>query len=310
MTSSASDFGRYLQSVAERDIDLLLMEEFHVDPRFAAWFASLAGIGPNAIFDGAWHSVNDQDGETDLLLRVRDGNQRVAMLIENKIGAAPQDEQDIRYHLRGQRAQEAGRYERFVTAICAPQVYLDSVPSSSAYEHLIAYELIGDWFGRQDNARARWRRAIIAEAIEQGRRGYTMKVHAGRTAFHMAYWMVMQEEYPEFIMARPGAKGPKSSWIRFKGPAFPRGVTLNHKNDQGCMDLEFERTMVADLTSRRSASWPAGIQFAQTGKSAVLRLPVPSCDMDRALADQAPLVHEAFVAARKLAPLASMMTTR
>lgn len=308
MSSAAPDFGRYLQSVAERDIDLLLMEEFHVDPAFAAWFASRAGIGTDAIFDGAWHSLNDQDGETDLLLRVRVGNQRVALLIENKIGAAPQDEQDLRYHLRGRRAQEAGRYERFVTAICAPQVYLDGVPGSSAYEHLIPYELIRDWFGRQDNARASWRRSIIEEAIEQGRRGYTMKVHAGRTAFHMAYWLTMQEQYPEFNMAKPGPKGPSSSWMRFKGSDFPKGVTLNHKNDQGCMDLEFERTIITDLTARRSVSWPEGIRVAQTGKSAVLRLPIASCDMDRPLADQAALVHEAFDAARKLAPLARIMT--
>jgi len=307
MTSADQDFGNYLQSVAERDIDLLLMEEFHVDPDFAAWFASLAGVGPDAIVEGAWHSLNDQDGETDLLLRVRVGKERVALLIENKIGAAPQDEQDLRYHLRGRRAQEAGRYERFVTAICAPQVYLDGVPSSSAYEHLIAYELISGWFGRQDNARARWRQSIMAEAIEQGRRGYTMKVHAGRTAFHMAYWMMIQEQFPEFIMAKPGPKGPSSSWMRFKGRDFPKGVTLNHKNDQGCMDLEFQGTTVADLTARRSAAWPEGIRIAQTGKSAVLRLAIPSCDMDRALADQAPIVHNAFAAARKLAPLAGIM---
>lgn len=33
---SLLDFGRYLQSVDERDVDLLLMEEFHVVPAFAA----------------------------------------------------------------------------------------------------------------------------------------------------------------------------------------------------------------------------------------------------------------------------------
>lgn len=95
------------------------MEELHVDPKFAAWFASLPGIGPDAIVDGAWHSLNGQDGETDLLLRVRDGNQRVALLIENK---------DRRYHVRGQRAQEAGRYERSKS----PQLKRDPTGSFAA----------------------------------------------------------------------------------------------------------------------------------------------------------------------------------
>ena len=302
-----SDLGNYLQSVAERDIDLLLMEEFHVDPAFATWFASLAGISPEASFDGAWHSLNDQDGETDLLLRVRIGTERVALLVENKIGAPPQDRQDIRYHMRGQRAQEAGRFERFVTAICAPQIYLERMPTNSAYEHSIAYETIADWFDRQDTARARWRQAIMMEAIDQGRRGYTMKTHAGRTAFHASYWMIVQERFPEFDMKRPGPKGPKSSWMRFKGHDFPKGVTLNHKNDQGCMDLEFSRTTVADLASRRSPAWPTGVLIVQTGKSAVLRMKIPVCDMDRPLSDQSEYIEGAFNAARALAPLAGIL---
>jgi hypothetical protein len=39
--AAASDdgFGRCLASVAERDIDLLLMEEFYVSDDFVAWFA-------------------------------------------------------------------------------------------------------------------------------------------------------------------------------------------------------------------------------------------------------------------------------
>lgn len=303
-----SDFGRYLQSVAERDIDLLLMEEFHVTPSFATWFASLADVSPSASFDGAWHSLNDEDGETDLLLRVRCGGSRVAILIENKVGAPPQDEQDIRYHVRGQRSLEAGRYDRFVTALCAPQVYLDGTPATTAYEKLIPYEAIRDWFAEFTDARSCWRRAIMDEAIEQGRRGYTMKVHAGRTAFHFAYWTLLQERYPEFIMAKPGPKGPKSSWMRFKETSFPRGVTLNHKNDQGCMDLEFAGKTAGELLARRSPEWPEGAQIRPTKKSAVVRFPVPVCNMDRPLAQQIDAVETALASARLLVPLARLFS--
>ncbi|MEO1169823.1 MAG: hypothetical protein AAFW97_14035 [Pseudomonadota bacterium] len=133
-----------------------------------------------------------------------------------------------------------------------------------------------------------------------------MKVHAGRTAFHLAYWMMIQEQFPEFIMAKPGPKGPKSSWMRFKGRNFPKGVTLNHKNDQGCMDLEFHGTTVEELTARRDSKWPDGILITQTGKSAALRLMIRTCDMDRPLAEQSSIILDAFVAARKLAPLAKI----
>lgn len=302
---SIDDFGHYLQSVDERDVDLLLMEEFHITPEFVAWFARQAGLEAAAQFDGAWHSLCDYDGETDLLLRVRIGEERVAVLIENKIAAPEQEAQDQRYHLRGARAREAGRYDRFVTAICAPQVYLDGLSASSAYEYRVAYEAIRDWFGDQPGPRATWRRAIFEEAIEQGRRGYVMKVHAGKTAFHHAYWRHLQANHPEFIMARPGPKGAKSDWMLFKGSGFPKGVKLVHKNDQGCVDLEFERTLATDLAQMRSPGWPADVRVLQRGKSAALSLLVPQCDMGGPFEEQLTVVQAALGAASRLAPCAT-----
>ncbi len=242
------------------------MEEFHVVPSFAAWFVERAGFGPGAEFDGAWHSLCDEDGETDLLLRVRLANQRVAVLIENKIAAPEQDEQDMRYHIRGIRALEAGLYDQFVTAMAAPQRYLDSLPMTTAYEHKIAYEAIRDWFVAQEGPRAAWRQAVLAEAIEQGRRGYVMKIHAGKTAFHRQYWEYLRSNYPNFIMAPPGPKGPKSDWMIFKDIGFPKRVKLVHKNDQGCIDLEFERTLAADLAQRRQPNWPEEVRILLRGR--------------------------------------------
>ncbi|TVV77462.1 hypothetical protein [Sphingomonas solaris] len=66
--SAPPGFGAYLANVQERDVDLLLMEEFHVDGRFVEWFCDRVG-GAGARFDGASHSVTDADGETDLLLQ-------------------------------------------------------------------------------------------------------------------------------------------------------------------------------------------------------------------------------------------------
>jgi hypothetical protein len=102
-----SDFGRYLATVVERDIDLLLMEEFHLSEDFVCWFCGKIGFDA-VTFAGAWHSVSDTDGQTDLLLRVLREERRVGVLIENKVGAPEQDLQGERYHLRGIRSREAG----------------------------------------------------------------------------------------------------------------------------------------------------------------------------------------------------------
>jgi hypothetical protein len=75
-----ANFGRYLASVTERDVDLLLMEEFHVSDDFVAWFCGELGlhrVSPAS----AWHSLSDTDGESDLLLRVLKEGLRIGILI-------------------------------------------------------------------------------------------------------------------------------------------------------------------------------------------------------------------------------------
>lgn len=303
---SKLDFGRYLQSVMERDIDLLLMEEFHAEPTFVTMFCGAIGLPNNIEFDGAWHSLNDAQGETDLLLRVQNGAERIGILIENKVVAVAQPEQDHRYHLRALRSQEAGRFDRYVTAICAPDSYLSGVPADSAYQHLVSYEQIRDWFLAQSGGRAEWRAAVMQEAIDQGRRGYTMIVHSGRSTFHLGYWEFLKRNYPQFYMRKPSPKGPKSSWMRFRGHNFPKGVTLNHKADRSAMDLEFAERSVEDVLSRRTSDWPCDIIVKQTGKSTVLRLAVPPCDLDASPTSQESQLTGALDAAVQLAPFADL----
>lgn len=63
-----------VQSVDERDIDFVLLEEFHSDPSFVTWFVKrTAGSNiENVEFVGAGHSVSDPRlGESDIILPVR-----------------------------------------------------------------------------------------------------------------------------------------------------------------------------------------------------------------------------------------------
>ena len=307
MEKKAADFGAYLRSVEERDVDLLLLEEFHIDPSFVQWFGQQVGLTTGPIFDGAWHSISDQDGETDLLLRVWSGADRVAVLIEDKINASEQPDQDQRYHLRGVRARESGLCERFVTVICAPETYLKALSAGSVYQHRVSYEAVLGWYKSIAGPRSEWRQAVLSCAIDQGRRGYAMKVHVGKTAFQKHYWQHLRSNHPGLVMAQPGPKGPKSDWMLFKGVGFPKGVKLVHKNDQACMDLEFERTLATALEQRRS-NWPEGALIVQRGASAALSLPVPRCDMDRPFAEQIENVRAALAAANRLAAFADSMS--
>src|SRR6516164_4089717 len=90
-----------LESVAERDIDLLLLEEFHVSDSFARWFWKRAfrQDAPVRARLSAWHSIADtQLGESDLIVAYQDDlGSRLAVLIENKVTAISQPNQAERY---------------------------------------------------------------------------------------------------------------------------------------------------------------------------------------------------------------------
>ena len=304
MTHDEGDFGSYLSAPQERDIDLLLLEEFHSDPEFVAWFCCHLGLA-SAEFLGAWHSVADADGETDVLLRVQTEGQRVGILIENKIAAIEQANQAERYHVRGTRAVNEKKFHLYMTCMCAPQRYLDGLPGDSPYTRKIPYESIAQWFERVDSPRHRWRLRLLKEAIEQGRRGYTMVVDSIATRFHADYWAYLREQHPAIQMTKPGNKGSNSTWIVMKGVAFPKGVALHHKLDQQVIELGFENSTVERLLQVKS-KWPPHIVPVQKGRTAALRVNVPRIDIRVSLGEQVDSLAVALATAEELVPFARL----
>jgi len=295
-------FGSYLAKVQERDIDLLLMEEFHISPDFVSWFCQ--HVGENGTqFDGAWHSVTNADGETDLLLRVTNETERLGILIENKISAPEQALQAERYHLRAARSQNDGHFERFVVCMCAPRVYLDALPESTLYEAKVAYEDIAAWFALKDDARSQWRRAIIEEAIVQSRRGYRMVVNETVSAFHQEFWNYIQTQHPNLVMRRPTPKGNKSNWIIFKGSDFPKNVKFHLKMDQQVIELGFAGVLVSDLRSA-IPNLPQDIRTVQKGRVAALSISTPFLDQTQSLSVQQEALTTIMAAAARLYPFA------
>lgn len=306
--SAAPGFGAYLATVQERDVDLLLMEEFHVDGGFVEWFCERVGV-PGARFDGAWHSVTDADGETDLLLRVVAGGDRVGVLVENKISAPAQERQDERYHIRAARAQNAGRFDRFVVCICAPRAYLDGLPGESAYQSEVAYEDISGWYERSRDARSAWRRAIMEEAVAQGRRGYRMVVNESVSRFHMEFWEHLQVSHPELTMRRPTPKGGKSNWLLFKGTGSPKEVGFHVKLDQRVVELGFSGRTVADLL-QAIPELPEGIRPVQKGGTAALSVTTPALDRNRPLSGQKDALAAVMAAVTRLLPFMRALEDR
>jgi len=297
-------------AVQERDIDLLLLEQLHVSPSFVAWWCEQLEL-PGATFDGVWHSVHNADGETDVLLRVRVANKRVGVLIENKVAASEQHEQDLRYHRRGAQGIADGWFDRYVTCICAPQAYLDGLAECSQYVGRIAYERIADWFSQQDDAHSAWRKRVMDEAVKQGRRGYMKVVSEEVTAFHRDYFAHLCRTQPNLRMNPPGERGGQGHWIILWMDGWPTRVRLNHKMKRGSIGGSVELGLYGlsqvDIV-QRVGELPLDILPVTTGQYGSLAIRVPPLDYKAPLAPQIAALDEAFAAMQRLIIYAKLFT--
>lgn len=77
-----------IESIRERDIDLLLIEELTVNNEFLNWLINQWHL-PNADkLIGVWRSITDYGlGETDILIAYQSNINTIYIQIENKLDA-------------------------------------------------------------------------------------------------------------------------------------------------------------------------------------------------------------------------------
>ena len=110
-----------LDTTLERDIDLLIMEEFVADASFAKIFLDAVGVSESYTIDQAIHSKMDADlGESDIVFVLNIAGKRHALHIEDKIDAIAMPRQHDRYDLRAQKDIAAGQYDSYSVLIVAP----------------------------------------------------------------------------------------------------------------------------------------------------------------------------------------------
>lgn len=139
-----------IESIRERDIDLLLIEELNVNRDFCSFFVqNLFEDSSNIIEAKALHSVvNPQFGETDILFFYKTDKSSNAILIENKIDANAQPEQAERYKIRATAIQKEYHCDTR-TCIVAPHNYLINNSEAQKYQNQISYETIREYFKKQ-----------------------------------------------------------------------------------------------------------------------------------------------------------------
>jgi len=174
MRSTLEDIQK-LEAVAERDIDLLFIEELSISKSFRSWIYGMVWEtnDHDLPFLGAWHSlIHSEYGESDIPAIFKDSHDhKTAILIENKIDALAQPNQAARYRSRGDAGIEKAWWHKYRTCIIAPEAYLNSNTEAEHYDVRISYESVKSWVWQgSPDIRNRYRAEVMENAIVQSRR--------------------------------------------------------------------------------------------------------------------------------------------
>ena len=188
----------------------------------------------------------------------------------------------------------------------APELYLNSEKDARVYDAILSYEEISEWFNaqRKRDSRYAYKSYLIKEAIEQNRRGYTVKPDDRVTDFYAKYWRLATQKYPELEMKKPGIKPALSDWPDFHPSALSKNFSIVHKLAQGDVDLQIAGAAkrIAELKEKLKE---LDLQIVKASKSAAVRIKVEPIDRFSSFESQRNLAENGLHAAMKLLNIGS-----
>jgi hypothetical protein len=287
---------RKLETVLERDMDLLVMEEFFCSKEFQNFFLRKTVRG-KLKFLFAKHSVTNAIGESDIEVDFIDTkNKIVRFLIENKINAQLQPNQIERYHQRGKTEKESGKIFDFKVILLCPKEYIKCLNKRPDY--ILTYEDILEWFNSKKDIRSKYKSDIIKISLEKSIKNPLIRNDI-ITNFWNQYYKLIIKMAPELQMKKPGDKGSKSFWAYLKPAGLPINSSIVNKLEKGHIDLEI-KNKASEIRYLRQIKLDKGMYWTTAGKSASIRITVPVIDIKKDFSEQYDKIIEGINASKSL----------
>ncbi len=294
-----------MQWLRERDVDLLICSELHSPGPL--WDLFLGGWNSSvAEFDGAWVSWQDVDGETDIVVSFKAGDNVLILLIEDKIDAPFQPDQPGRYGARAQRWQASLSSQSEVqTVLLAPGEYSEN-EGSDLFDRQISYEDVIAALSGSGDPRPQFLVQTLKNGIESHKQGYTPQPSEATTRVWCAIWDCVNSEAPRLRMEEPISKPARAGFIYFNSAVGVSSTqtqgraVIVYKPGHGNVDLQFPNTKVATLEDAVASVLDSDMTIAEAGESASIRLKVPRVDFGLPPDDQRDAIRQGVVAAERL----------
>lgn len=315
-----------LTHATERDIDLLLVEEFAASPLFTKAILKVIGLDSLGFMRAAvLHSVRRLHSrrEIDISVRVQTQVGDVLLLIENKLDTSEQPGQAASY--RAEAEEQAASHHLVRTVLLCPQAYrADNQPFAKGFDHVVSYESLAAFFEARAmretgelSGRLAHRGRLMRQAIEKQRRGYVQVIHPAKRAFTERYVVLAREIAPELIPGPSMLRESASDSVTMifapdtlpKWPFLPQ-MRIVHQLREANANINFYTwgDHFNELAARISADMAGtGIRAVPSvnkrkGGRAGLMLVVPTPALDHFIPfdDQIAAVREGIVATRAL----------
>ena len=228
------------KDISERDMDILIMEEFICNEAFRDLFYGQEGINLSSNFAvcEAYKSLSDNDGESDITFIVSDGKARVAILIEDKIDAPTMNEQSKRYVTRAEKGIVNGKYDEYYIFLVCPSKYWEKheKDKNAQYKYKVFYEDIRDLYVSGHTPREIYKCQMIQTAINAQKNGYQVIENEDVTRF----WKDLREFCAKnrvIMLGGDTAKGSEACWPEFQTSL--KNVKIVYKSNKGYVDLQF-----------------------------------------------------------------------
>ncbi len=292
-----------IDTTLERDIDLLIFEEFISNPEFASIFLNAVGISDAYTIEAAIHSKMDAEfGESDIVFILNMNGKRYALHIEDKIDAIAMQNQNGRYHDRAKKDIAAGEYDDYSVLIVAPEKYLEVNKEAHKYTNQVKYEQLRDYFLTKDDIRSKYKLALIERSITDQKNGYQYEANPGMVEFCEKMNDYHKDKYP-------GLPAGSIAWWRYY-PTVMDDVTIVFKANKGFCDLQFGHTTKEDLFPRVCEFLSDRMNVVQAGKSASIRISVAPIWYENKFEDNLVEVDEALDAIYELFQLSKKIAAK
>lgn len=257
-----------VESIRERDVDLILLEELSTDNSFCEWFTRELDFPTLTSVNGAWRSISAFGlGETDILFSYNSNDQKIFVLIENKLDTSFQNEQFNRYLKRADEYLNNKECDNVFAVLIAPKLYCEN---QTDFENYVTYETIADRLEFVGTKRNLFKSNLLQIATEKLRRGYQPVNSVPVQNFWHSYWRYKEENYPSLTMKKPDIVPQNSDWPMLYDDKL-KNIVFYHKLGQGNTDATF-KGFSDEVEFKIKEHIPDWAKFEKHGKSFSIRV--------------------------------------